>query len=123
MMTLITLFSLDREKAEKLLDSAIICRYNQRMQNLEPQKLVEASPLFRGLQPEEAAVVIARLQPAHFKRGARIMERGVWHGQLHIIASGQVSVLLQEGSDDAGVTTGRLQNPTGSLALAVAQLG
>lgn len=97
------------------------------MQNLEPQKLLEASALFRGLQPEEVASVTARLQPAHFKRGARIMERGVWHGQLHIIASGQVSVLLQEGAEDADETTGAkgkhapqapLRAPT-----AVAQLG
>ena len=75
------------------------------MQNLEPQKLIEASPLFRSLQPEEVAAVIARLQPAQFKRGARIMERGVWHGQLHIIASGQVRVLLQDGSNDEEAVT------------------
>ncbi len=76
------------------------------MQNLEPQKLVEASPVFRGLQPEEVAAITERLQPAHFKRGVRIMERGVWHGQLHIIADGQVSVLLQEGTDDVNGTMG-----------------
>lgn len=69
------------------------------MTSLEPQKLIESSPLFRNLRSEEAATVIARLQPVSFERGRRILEQGVWHGQLYIIASGQVSVLLHE---DAG---------------------
>src|SRR5215467_13782760 len=67
------------------------------MQNLEPQQLIEASRLFRNLQPHETAAIIARLQPASYERGTRILERGVWHGRLYIIVSGQVSVLLQEG--------------------------
>ncbi|HEX6108387.1 MAG TPA: patatin-like phospholipase family protein, partial [Ktedonobacteraceae bacterium] len=69
------------------------------MQNLEPDKLVESSALFRNLQPGETANILARLQPASYERGARVLERGVWNGQLYIIASGVVSVLLQE---DAG---------------------
>jgi len=75
------------------------------MENLEPQQLIEASRLFRKLQPHETAVIIARLQPASYKRGTRILERGVWHGRLHIIASGEVSVLLQEG-EQSSVETG-----------------
>ena len=75
------------------------------MENLEPQQLIEASRLFRKLQPHETAVIIARLQPASYKRGTRILERGVWHGRLHIIASGEVSVLLQEG-EQTSVETG-----------------
>ena len=62
------------------------------MEYLEPQKLIEASALFRNLQPEETAAIIARLQPARYEQGARILERGVWHGRLHIIATGKVSV-------------------------------
>ncbi len=87
------------------------------MQNLEPHKLIEASPLFRNLQAHETANIIARLQPISFTRGERILESGVWHGQLYIIASGLVSILLREGG------------PTPSTALeehaplAVAQLG
>jgi len=69
------------------------------MHNLEPQQLIEASTLFRNLRSDEAAAIITRLQSATFERGTRILERGVWHGQLHIIASGQVSVLLQEGEE------------------------
>lgn len=72
------------------------CRYNHLMQNLEPQKLIESSALFRNLQPHETANILARLQPISYERGARILERGVWHGQLYIIASGLVSILLQE---------------------------
>ena len=64
------------------------------MHNLEPLKLIEASMLFRNLQPDETAAIIAHLRSASFVRGSRIMERGVWHGLLYIIASGQVSVLL-----------------------------
>ena len=75
------------------------------MENLEPQQLIEASRLFRKLQQHETAAIIARLQPASYKRGTRILERGVWHGRLHIIASGEVSVLLQEG-EQTSVETG-----------------
>jgi NTE family protein len=78
------------------MDSRPNCRYNHLMQNLEPDKLIEASVLFRNLQPDETATILARLQPATYESGMRILESGVWHGQLYIIASGTVSVLLQE---------------------------
>ena len=87
------------------------------MQNLEPHKLIEASSLFRNLQAHETANIIARLQPISFTRGERILESGVWHGQLYIIASGLVSILLREGG----------RTPSTALEehepLAVAQLG
>ena len=69
------------------------------MTYLEPYKLIESSALFRNLKPGETANILARLQLASYKRSTRILERGVWNGQLYIIASGAVSVLLQE---DAG---------------------
>lgn len=53
--------------------------------------------LFRNLQPPETATIISRLQPSRYESGASIIEQGIWHGKLHIIASGQVSVLLQKG--------------------------
>jgi CRP-like cAMP-binding protein len=46
---------------------------------------------------------MARLQPVSFLRGTRILERGNWHGQLYIVASGLVSVLLQEDHDELAV--------------------
>ncbi|MGH2494707.1 MAG: patatin-like phospholipase family protein [Ktedonobacteraceae bacterium] len=73
------------------------------MHNLEPHKLIEASPLFRDLQPRETADVVARLQPVSFPRGTRILERGSWHGQLYIVAAGLVSVLLQEDQHELAV--------------------
>jgi NTE family protein len=78
------------------LDSKSNYRYNHLMQNLEPQKLIESSALFRNLQPGETANILDRLQPVSHERGTRILERGVWHGQLYIINSGLVSILLQE---------------------------
>jgi NTE family protein len=66
------------------------------MQYQEPDKLIEASPLFRNLQPGETANILARLQPVTYAKGTRILERGVWHGLLYIIASGTVSVFLHE---------------------------
>ncbi|MEO6890707.1 MAG: cyclic nucleotide-binding domain-containing protein, partial [Ktedonobacteraceae bacterium] len=69
------------------------------MHNLEAHKLLEASPLFRNLRPQEAAAISARLQPASYTQGQRILERGAWHGRLHIVASGQVSVLLREDEE------------------------
>ena len=73
------------------------------MHNLEPDKLIEASPLFRDLQPREAAEVIARLQAVSIPRGTRILERGNWDGQLYIVADGLVSVLLQEEQRELAV--------------------
>jgi NTE family protein len=78
------------------LDSISNYRYNHLMENLEPHKLIESSALFRNLQPGETANILDRLQPISYERGTRILERGVWHGQLYIIASGLVSILLQE---------------------------
>src|SRR5215472_342254 len=69
------------------------------MQNLEPDKLIKASVLFRNLQSDETAHILARLHPVIFESGACVLESGVWHGMLYIIASGTVSVCLQE---DAG---------------------
>lgn len=83
------------------------------MHNLETHKLFEASPLFRNLEPREMESVVARLMPVSAPRGTRILERGVWHGQLYVVATGQVSVLLQDERDAS--------SPPG--ALAVAQLG
>ncbi len=96
---------LRNQSGNAALDTPAICLYNLYMQNLEPQQLIEASRLFRELQPHETAAIIIRLQPASYKRGTRILERDVWHGRLHIIASGEVSVLLQEG-EQSSVETG-----------------
>ena len=70
------------------------------MQYREPDKLIETSALFRNLQPEETTHILARLQPATFESGTRILESGVWHGLLYIIASGTVSIFLQEDTDN-----------------------
>ncbi len=63
---------------------------------------MRASKLFHGLKPQEIAEIVALLQPVNCKRGERILERGIWQGQLYIIASGQVSVLLQDGVPRGG---------------------
>ena len=69
------------------------------MQNVELQQLIEASTLFRDVLPDELAEVIKRLQPSHYPVGTHILERGVWHGWLHLIASGYASVLLENSAD------------------------
>src|SRR5438876_9551550 len=86
------------QKIHVTMDSRPNCLYNYLMQNLEPDKLIEASALFRNLQPEETAHILARLQPVTFESGTSILESGVWHGLLYIIASGTVSIFLQEGA-------------------------
>lgn len=98
-----SLFQFDNEKTEMRVDTSSNYRYNQVMHNLEPHKLIEASPLFRDLHPRETADVIARLQPVSVPHGTRILERGNWHGQLYIVASGLVSVLLQEDHNELAV--------------------
>jgi NTE family protein len=92
------------------------------MQNLEAHKLIEASPLFRNLQPQEIARILARLQPVSVSGGTRILERGIWHGQLYIIESGQVSVLLDEGREGSEGSE-EDHDASDAEALAVAHLG
>ncbi len=73
------------------------------METFEIQNLIEQSLLFRHMQPHETEAILARLQPAHYPPGTLILEHGVWHGRLYIIASGEVSVLLHD--NDAHNTT------------------
>jgi NTE family protein len=68
------------------------------MKHLEPHKLLTASTLFQQLTPAEIALVLARLQLSHYEQDTPILERGVWHGRLYIVASGLVSVQLQATS-------------------------
>lgn len=81
------------------LDIQEIYRYNRHMQNVELQQLIEASTLFRDVLPDELAAIIERLQPSHYVTGTYILKRGVWHGWLHLIASGHASVLLENRPD------------------------
>lgn len=71
-------------------------------QNVALDEVMKAGKLFHGLQPHEITEIVARLQPVNCKRGERILERGIWQGRLYIIASGQVSVLLQDSTLDEG---------------------
>ena len=71
-------------------------------QNVALDEVMKAGKLFHGLQPHEITEIVARLQPVNCKRGERILERGIWQGRLYIIASGQVSVLLQDSALDEG---------------------
>ena len=74
----------------------------QYRQNVALDEVMKAGKLFHGLQPHEITEIVARLQPVNCKRGERILERGIWQGRLYIIASGQVSVLLQDSALDEG---------------------
>lgn len=89
------------------------------MDNLEPHTLMKASLLFRDLQPDETTAIIAHLRPLSVARGSHIIERNVWHGVFYIIASGQVSVLLQEESE----TLQHISHATHMNKQAVAHLG
>ena len=79
--------------AETILDTI------RGMQNVELQQLIEASTLFRDVLPSEMTAIVARLQSSHYVAGTHILERGVWHGWLHLIAAGHVSVLLEDRPD------------------------
>ena len=68
--------------------------------NVALDEVIKASKLFHDLRPQEIAEIAARLQPVNCKRGERILERGIWHGRLYIIASGKVSVLLQDDAPE-----------------------
>ncbi len=87
-------------KESNTLDNAAACGYNQCMHYLAPHNLIEASSLFRGMSAQEAETVLAHLMPAYYAQDAYILKRGVWHGRLYLVASGQVSVLLYDPLDE-----------------------
>lgn len=81
---------------------------------------MKASLLFRNLQPHETTAILAHLRPVSVARGFHVIERNVWHGLFYIIASGQVSVLLQEEAEaitllGAGECFGEMSLITGEL--------
>ena len=90
------------------------------MENLDDFKFIGMSELFRNLQPDETAAVIAYLQPTRIERGTYIIERGVWHGVLYIIGSGRVSVQLRKEARDS---RNKQEGSHAGAGLAVAQLG
>lgn len=94
----------------------------QHMQHVEPDEVIESSKLFHDLQPEEIAAIIAHSQLVSYKRGELILERGIWHGQLYIIVSGQVSILLQEGTTREQTQPARREYH-GDQSIFLAQLG
>jgi NTE family protein len=53
------------------------------------------------MQPQEAEALLARLQPVWFASEERILEQGIWHGQLYVVQAGQVSIILQDQDQDA----------------------
>jgi CRP-like cAMP-binding protein len=68
--------------------------------------LLETSPFFAGLNPEERADVAARFRPRRFGRGTTIIEEGASGGGLYLILVGEVEVVR---NDAAGfVELGRL---------------
>jgi len=71
------------------------------LHTLVSQPLITSSPLFRDLDPQEFLTMAARFQTVSYPQSTRIIERGVWHGYLYIIASGSVNVLLQEGNNSS----------------------
>ncbi|MFL5655310.1 MAG: patatin-like phospholipase family protein [Ktedonobacteraceae bacterium] len=107
----------------------------QYRQSVALDEVMKAGKLFHGLQAHEITEIVARLQPVNCKRGERILERGIWQGRLYIIASGQVSVLLQDSALDGGTafTTPGEQSwpgqdsgkrePSGAQSYIVTQLG
>src|SRR5215471_10460540 len=104
---------------------------HQYKQKVALDEIMKASKLFHDLQPQEIAEIAARLQPVNCKRGERILEGGIWHGRLYIIASGRVSVLLQDDApEDAtlrketrpGQGTGKRER-SGGQSYIITQLG
>jgi signal-transduction protein with cAMP-binding, CBS, and nucleotidyltransferase domain len=51
-------------------------------------------PLFKSINTEIAQLAINILKVKHFKPQDIIIKQGEWHGELHIVKSGLVSVTL-----------------------------
>src|SRR5712692_2702594 len=77
-------------------------------------EVMKASKLFHGLLPQEIVEIGARLQLVNYQRGEHILERGIWHGRLYIIASGQVSILLRDAAPEEGTAFTTPGEPTWS---------
>lgn len=64
------------------------------------KNLVEASPLFRGVEPAERRALLAELTPTVFEDGRVILAEGAVPEALHVVAAGGVRVELRDADGD-----------------------
>jgi CRP-like cAMP-binding protein len=64
------------------------------------KNLVEASPLFRGVEPAERRALLAQLTPSVFEDGRVILAEGAVPEALHVVAAGGARVELRDADGD-----------------------
>jgi CRP-like cAMP-binding protein len=64
------------------------------------KNLVEASPLFRGVEPAAQRALLAQLTPTVFEDGRVILAEGAVPEALHVVAAGAARVELRDADGD-----------------------
>ncbi|MEO7094265.1 MAG: cyclic nucleotide-binding domain-containing protein [Polyangiales bacterium] len=63
------------------------------------QNLVRTSPMLRAVAPEERIDLVSRFETRTYEAGEALIRRGDASTGLHLIASGEVEVVTEEGGD------------------------
>ena len=63
------------------------------------QNLVRTSPMLRAVAPEERIDLVSRFETRTYEAGEALIRRGEASTGLHLIASGEVEVVTEEGGD------------------------
>jgi cAMP-dependent protein kinase regulator len=64
------------------------------------ENLVRTSAILSAVNPEERPALIDRFVTRTFEDGTRLIDQGQESEGLHLIASGEVAVIVREGEDD-----------------------
>ncbi len=86
------------EIAELQPEVAVVLAEHCRRRMVE--NLVRTSAILSAVNPQERPALIDRFVTRTFEEGARLIEQGRESEGLHLIASGEVAVVVREGEDD-----------------------
>jgi cAMP-dependent protein kinase regulator len=79
--------------------------------------LVRTSPVLVGFPPEERAKFVERFQTRLFEKGDRLVREGDEPRGIHIVVSGEVSVVARDGGDSTVLATLPAGETVGEVAL------
>jgi CRP-like cAMP-binding protein len=79
--------------------------------------LAKTSPVLVSVPPEERAMLVERFQTRIFEKGDKIVSVGEEAQGLHLVASGEVAVVVQEGDEPMVLATLTPGDTVGEVAL------
>jgi cAMP-dependent protein kinase regulator len=79
--------------------------------------LARTSPVLVSVPPQERAVLVDRFETRIFEKGDKVVTAGEDAQGLHLVASGEVEVVVQEGGESMVLTTLAPGDTVGEVAL------